>query len=515
MSPKTNQASKQSSANLILISLVSIIFILLAILTAIVLYPGDGETSVVQPAEKVTDVEGFNQLKYWTVVVDVWNPNGHFRTMNRVLNSLQYKFVNASHGDDWDLLMSIDSPFYLPGEQSHELYVDIDRYPFKQHQKVNHFPGMEILGGKSYMSRNNAHLEYILPSFILPKNKKKLQKFMDENPDVKLIEKNIFNRGVSVVEKKDIIYDDSDYFYQQFMDKPFLIDGHAFDFGVFVLITSFDPVRIYRYDADVLFRFCKLNYHPFDPKIIDKYVVQEGMHPPFEMPTFNDAYKMFEFPIIKHFEKIIADKGFVVKKFWNKIDDAIVKIVRNSEPYITKTTKSYNYSTHHFYELVRFDFILDENLTPYVMEVNMSPNITPARKKDEEYAKIYEQLVYNLVKMIGGGSYFEFMTRFNDSDVMIANRKNIAVNIESCLKYECHRSCESKKCKLCLPCIDEENIFQMREAFREHSYEGNFRRIFPAEHFFFDDEFLSTMTEKNQFSLKWFEAKCLEDDRWC
>lgn len=45
------------------------------------------------------------------------------------------------------------------------------------------------------------------------------------------------------------------------------------------------------------------------------------------------------------------------------------------------------------------------------MEVNMSPNITPVRKLDEEYSKIYEQLVYNVVKMIGGGNYFEFMAR--------------------------------------------------------------------------------------------------------
>lgn len=194
--------------------------------------------------------------------------------MDRVFNSLQYEFVNASNGDDWDLLWAIDSPFYLPGEQSHELFVDIDRHPLKLEQKINHFPGMEILGGKSYMSRNNKHLEYILPSFILPKEKKKLQEFIDKNPNAKLIEKNIFNRGVSVVEKKDIIYDSSDYFYQQFMDKPFLIDGHAFDFGVFVLITSFDPVRIYRLDADVLFRFCREKYYPFDPKNTDKYVVQ-------------------------------------------------------------------------------------------------------------------------------------------------------------------------------------------------------------------------------------------------
>ncbi|XP_070501440.1 probable tubulin polyglutamylase ttll-15 [Chironomus tepperi] len=515
MSPKKSQPSTKSSENWIFIILVGIIVILIAIICGCIFKPDDHEEANVQIAEKSTNVEEYKTLRYWTVVVDVWNEKGHFRTMERVCDSLQYKFVNASNGDDWDLLWTIDSPFYLPGEQSHPLYADVDRHPLRLEQKVNHFPGMEILSTKAYMNRNNAHLEYILPSFILPKDKKKLQEFMHKNPDAKLVEKNIFNRGVSIVDKSDIIYDDSDTFYQQFMNKPFLIDGHAFDFGVFVLITSFDPVRIYRFGTDVLFRFCKEKYYPFDAKNPDKYVVQEGMHPPFTMPTFENVYKRFQFPIIKHFEKIIAEKGFDVKKFWNRIDDAIVKIVRNSEPYITKITKDYNYSTHHFYELVRFDFIFDENLSPYVMEVNMSPNITPVRKIDEEYSKIYEQLMFNLVKMIGAGSYFEFMSRFNDSDVMIANKKNLAVDIHSCLKFNCHRSCEHINCKLCLPCINEENIFQMREAFREHLYQGNFRRLYPAKKFYFDEKFLSKLTEKNKFSLKWFEGKCLEDENWC
>lgn len=61
------------------------------------------------------------------------------------------------------------------------------------------------------------------------------------------------------------------------------------------------------------------------------------MHPPFQMPTFRDAYNSFKFPIIKHFENIITDKGFKLNEFWAKIDDAIVNIVRNSESYMIKT----------------------------------------------------------------------------------------------------------------------------------------------------------------------------------
>ena len=149
------------------------------------------------------------------------------------------------------------------------------------------------------------------------------------------------------------------------------------------------------------------------------------------------------------------------------------------------------------------------------MEVNMSPNLTPAADVYEENAVIYEQLIYNTVQMIGGSSYFEFMTRFNDSDIMIANRKNLAVDIDTCLKYECLKSCAHLNCKLCSPCVSEENRYQMREAFRERSYEGNFVRLFPTENFYNDKELYESLTENNKFSVDWYKAKCMENEKWC
>lgn len=194
--------------------------------------------------------------------------------MDRVFESLQYEFVNGSLGDDWDILWSIESPHYTDDEKSIAIFGNIRKNPLRQEQKINHYPGNNDLVIKSRMNKANAHLNYILPSFILPKDSKKLEKFLEDNPKAKLVQKNKYNRGVYIVEKDEVIYKDSDDFYQQFMDKPFLIDGHAFDFGVFVLITSFDPLRIYRFDGDVLFRFCRERYHPFDVKIREKYVVE-------------------------------------------------------------------------------------------------------------------------------------------------------------------------------------------------------------------------------------------------
>jgi len=42
----------------------------------------------------------------------------------------------------------------------------------------------------------------------------------------------------------------------------------------------------------------------------------------------------------------------------------------------------------------------------------MSPNMTPISNKFEENSIFYEQIIYNVVKMIGGGSFMEFVGRY-------------------------------------------------------------------------------------------------------
>lgn len=354
-----------------------------------------------------------NVLRYWGVCLSEWHDAGSLRTMNRVFKRMNYEFVNRSNGDEWDILWSIEHPLgTFDDDEDLSLFADVRQIPLEKHQKVNHFPGIGILITKIEMNENNRDSKYILPFFDLPYDDKELEKYIEENPHKNLLVKNIFNRGVKIIEASEIDHtEDNEIFYQEFMDRHFLIDGHAFDFGVFALITSFDPVRVYRFEGDILLRFCPTEYHPFDPKVVDKYVVQEGCLSPYEMPSIKKIYDTYQYTIQSIFEKIIKDKGYSVEKFWSSIDDAMSSIILNSEDTIMEKVVRKNFSTHNFFEVVRFDFVLDEDLRPYVLEVNMSPNLTPALKKFENNALIYEQLVYNTIKMIGGGSYHEFYAR--------------------------------------------------------------------------------------------------------
>ena len=68
-------------------------------------------------------------------------------------------------------------------------------------------------------------------------------------------------------------------------------------------------------------------------------------------------------------------------------------------------------SSHHFFELVRFDFLLNEDLDPHITEVNMSPVMTPIKQTAEKMCPTYEQLTYDTLHLIGADSKLDLMGR--------------------------------------------------------------------------------------------------------
>lgn len=52
-----------------------------------------------------------------------------------------------------------------------------------------------------------------------------------------------------------------------------------------------------------------------------------------------------------------------------------------------------------FFELNRFDFIVDEEFKVYLMESNMSPNLSSGHFKPN--ALLYEQVLMNIFSLLG------------------------------------------------------------------------------------------------------------------
>lgn len=56
---------------------------------------------------------------------------------------------------------------------------------------------------------------------------------------------------------------------------------------------------------------------------------------------------------------------------WAKLEEAIRSVVLLKEPFIVRLLKNYS-SKRNFFEMVRFDFALDENMNVFIMEVRIS-----------------------------------------------------------------------------------------------------------------------------------------------
>lgn len=53
--------------------------------------------------------------------------------------------------------------------------------------------------------------------------------------------------------------------------------------------------------------------------------------------------------------------------------------------------------------MMRFDLVVDNDLKVYLMEANMSPNLSSAHF--QQNTLLYEQVIYNILNLVGVGSY--------------------------------------------------------------------------------------------------------------
>jgi tubulin monoglycylase TTLL15 len=231
------------------------------------------------------------------------------------------------------------------------------------------------------------------------------KEFVVKNPEKKFVRKSDTNRGVYIVSTNEIDFENqNDQIYQEFIENPFLVDGHAFDLGVYVLVTSINPLRVYRFQDDAFLRFCPEQYHPFDPKNVDKYVVYETQKTIDQIPSLRSAVVEQKMSFKASFEWYLKTRGFSKSNLWSQIDNIVVTMFLSNEENLMESmseeSKIENFDN--FFELLRFDFLIDDDFIVHLMEINLSPNLTPASERFEIHAPLYEKVIHDSLELVMG-----------------------------------------------------------------------------------------------------------------
>lgn len=60
---------------------------------------------------------------------------------------------------------------------------------------------------------------------------------------------------------------------------------------------------------------------------------------------------------------------------WSRIYDLIIKAILSGENYVNASMKKYNLHRNNCFEVFGYDVILDSELKPWLLEVNLSPSL--------------------------------------------------------------------------------------------------------------------------------------------
>ncbi|XP_066279885.1 probable tubulin polyglutamylase ttll-15 [Branchiostoma lanceolatum] len=412
----------------------------------------------------------------------------------------------------WDVMWAHDYPFTDP---------KLTPYlrSMKPHQKVNHWPGSGYITNKMSLATSDIH--FIPKAFSLPHKKEELLKHAESNPKKMWVQKNNNHRGIRIkpLDQLDLT---GESFVQEYVDKPFLIDGRKFDIGIYTVVTSIDPLRVYMYEEEVLIRYCPKDYHPFDPNDVDKYVVGDDYTPTWKMPSLKETYNRLQYSHKETWNHYVRSIGKDPSTVWRDVKASLREVVLAKEPQLVDALHGKYKSVRNFFEMVRFDFVVDEDLKIFLMEVNMSPNLssahTPANKG------MYEQIIFNLLSLVGVARAIPTSLEGSpeDQNDMLVIERDVKVYSDVCNSETCRSttSCTNTICKLCEHCLTPDWREHLKAAFMEHVARRNFRRVCPvpmnqeeAAHTKVLSE--SSLSEANWLMDYWYRGKCLQDPAWC
>ncbi|KAB7494428.1 hypothetical protein Anas_12568, partial [Armadillidium nasatum] len=262
--------------------------------------------------------------------------------------------------------------------------------------------------------------------------------------------------------------------------------------------------------------FCTEKYYPFLSNDSRKYVVGDDYLPTWNVPSLKDFYNVQKLGMKGSFDLWLRKQNKNPDLIWEQVEESIRKVFYFNEDNIIKYSKPYS-SFAKFFEMMRFDFIIDDNLKVYLMEANMSPNLSSAHFKQNRL--LYEQVMFNLLSLIGVGYNFCSGNLSQEEEEMRCSYKDIAVFPEHCSTF-CLESADCQKvgCQLCLPCLDKNQFRILCKAFIEHNFKGSYKRILPSP---MDRSTptssgnLNELSPQNTLMSEWFRGKCLLDASFC
>ncbi|KAL4237970.1 Tubulin polyglutamylase ttll5 [Mactra antiquata] len=361
-------------------------------------------------------------------------------------------------------------------------------------QKINHFPRSYELTRKDRLYKNLQRMQQIkgvknfdiIPaSYVLPGE---YQEFCtaflkDKGPWIVKPVASSRGRGIFLVNHPDQIPLDENIIVCRYLSNPLLIDGFKFDVRLYVAVTSYDPLTIYLYEEG-LTRFATVKYEKNM-----RHMRNHCMHlTNYSVNKKNDEYVKNDDADIEDYGnkwslgamlRYLRSNGKDTAALMMKIEDVVIKTILSVELPIATACKMFMPFKGNCFELYGFDIMIDDNMKPWVLEVNLSPSLACDSPLD---MKIKGNMLCDLFSLTGIICHDPMMRTLQQSK----RNQDIALKMAARAKKQRPSSAGSLKkdpqsaTNKAMSGLNSEEIRVLRRVKEEDSRKGGWVRIFPT-----------------------------------
>uniref|UniRef100_A0A182FZS6 Polyglutamylase complex subunit TTLL1 n=3 Tax=Nyssorhynchus TaxID=44543 RepID=A0A182FZS6_ANOAL len=320
-------------------------------------------------------------------------------------------WVQVTADDDWN--------FYWAGTGTCRNIFSVDSgYRMHDNQLINHFPNHYELSRKDLLVKNikryrkdlerdgNAlaekteanipggskylYLDFIPITFVLPADYNMFVEEYRKNPQSTWIMKpcgKSQGAGIFLINKLSKLkrwsreaktsfhpqIGKESYVISRYIENPLLIGGKKFDLRLYVLVTSFRPLKAYLFRLGFC-RFCTVKYDTSVTELDNMYVHLTNVSVQKHGGEYNNHHggKWSVQNLRLYLE------GTRGKEVTDKLFGSITWLIVHS----LKAVSSVMASDRHCFECYGYDIIIDNTLKPWLVEVNASPSLTSTTAND-------------------------------------------------------------------------------------------------------------------------------------
>lgn len=300
-------------------------------------------------------------------------------------------------GDQWTIM-------WASGSLRSSVFQTLGKF-----QKVNHFPRSIEISRKDCLYKNLARMQALHSSknysffpqtFLLPQEASELVQAMESDPSAIWILKpsgSSQGKGIFLTQDPGDIPFGHSMVACRYIDNPYLINGYKFDLRVYVAVTSYNPLRVYVY-REGLARFATVPYRSSDLSNrfmhLTNYSVNKH-NPAFKASAQGDSGSKWSISALSAY---FHSHNLDFSPIWHRIKEIVVKTIISIESTVSAGVEMYVSSSNSCFELLGFDILLDDLLTPWLLEVNLSPSLNCDTALD---LQIKSQLIADLLNLVG------------------------------------------------------------------------------------------------------------------